>query len=497
MTTRSDATRNIYTIPPGVGFLDSLAGAVLAGRLPGQAATQSDPLALTRTTILLPTRRAARGLQEAFLSASKQRDGQSALLLPAMRPIAEGEEDATLLAGLASHATLGTEADIAPAVSELERRLVLMQFVQRWSQALRNDSSDSKTDLQSLVAAGARTPAQAAHLAKELARLIDMIETEGVDLNQLGTLVPDTFSAHWQQTLDFLDIVVQRWPTFLDATHHLSPTDRRNRVILAEAERLAESARDKPVIVAGVTGSIPATATLMQVVAALPHGTIVLPGLDTKIADDDAHKIINDHPEHPQFGLLRLLRTLGCSPVDVQVLSDIDIADSAVNRSHLIAETLRPATTTHLWRDLLDSLTQDDACSACADMNYLAAPNAQDEAEAVALILREAAEQPGRTAALVSPDRLLARRVAIRLESWGIRVDDSAGRPFPKTVTGAFLDLVITAAAKSFCPQTPDGVVEAPPGSVQPISRGCAPRGSLAGDCSLQGTVHRRRTGWS
>jgi ATP-dependent helicase/nuclease subunit B len=85
-------------------------------------------------------------------------------------------------------------------------------------------------------------------------------------------------------------------------------------------------------------------------------------------------------------------------------------------------------------------------------VSLIAAPSAQDEAEAIALILREAAETPGRTAALVSPDRLLARRVAVRLEAWGIRVDDSAGRPFAKTAPGTFLDLVISAIAKDFAP---------------------------------------------
>ena len=69
-----------------------------------------------------------------------------------------------------------------------------------------------------------------------------------------------------------------------------------------------------------------------------------------------------------------------------------------------------------------------------------------------ALILREAAETPGRTAALVSPDRLLARRVAVRLEAWGIRVDDSAGRPFAKTPPGTFLDLTIAAITDDFSP---------------------------------------------
>ena len=78
--------------------------------------------------------------------------------------------------------------------------------------------------------------------------------------------------------------------------------------------------------------------------------------------------------------------------------------------------------------------------------------SAEEEAEAVALILREAVETPGRTATLVTPDRALARRVAARLEVWGMHVEDSAGLPFGKTLLGAFLDLVVEAAEKQFEP---------------------------------------------
>ena len=109
---------------------------------------------------------------------------------------------------------------------------------------------------------------------------------------------------------------------------------------------------------------------------------------------------------------------------------------------------MRPSATTEHWHASHATADKDGIAQALSGVSLIEAPSAQDEAEAVALILREAAETPGRTAALVSPDRLLARRVAIRLRSWGIRVDDSAGRPFAKTMPGAFLDLVVEAAVE-------------------------------------------------
>ena len=66
-------------------------------------------------------------------------------------------------------------------------------------------------------------------------------------------------------------------------------------------------------------------------------------------------------------------------------------------------------------------------------------PDLPAEALALALRMRGALEIPGRTAALVTPDRHLARRVAVELRRWGIEVDDSAGTPLDQTPPGAFL----------------------------------------------------------
>nr|MCU0733321.1 double-strand break repair protein AddB [Hyphomonas sp.] len=159
------------------------------------------------------------------------------------------------------------------------------------------------------------------------------------------------------------------------------------------------------------------------------------------------------HAEHPQYGLAKLLKALDIGRADVDVLPGAAASPRQIAREELISEALRPSQTTGLWpayaAKLRDPVTRD---AALGGLSLIEAPAAQDEAEAIALILRHTAETPGRTAALVSPDRLLARRVAIRLESWGIRVYDSAGRPLAKTPPGAFLELVISAHADDFAP---------------------------------------------
>jgi ATP-dependent helicase/nuclease subunit B len=195
---------------------------------------------------------------------------------------------------------------------------------------------------------------------------------------------------------------------------------------------------------------------LMRAVAALPNGAIVLPALDTTL-DAESWETIGQatesgrHPEHPQFGLKKLLDALGCARRDVAILGE-RASDAARGRARLISEAMRPAGTTERWEAFAAAARKDPEAAAPQGLSLIEAPTAQDEAEAVALILRAAAETPGRTAALVSPDRLLARRVAIRLEAWGITVDDSAGRPLVKTPPGALLDLAVNVIATRFAP---------------------------------------------
>jgi ATP-dependent helicase/nuclease subunit B len=448
---------NIFTVPPGQAFLDALAAAILRGDLPAADGRPPELIDLPRITLMLPTRRATRALQEAFLRAS----GGRAMLLPKILAIAEGQEDLTLLSGIASLDNLGTGADaIPPAVSNMERLLVLTQLVMRWSELLRAAKTDPIQSMEAYSAAGASTPAQAAHLAAELAKLMDMIETEGVSLATLHDLVPQEFSEHWEHTLDFVRIVTDFWPVHLRERRYLSPAGRRNALLLAEATRLATHAPPGPVIVAGVTGSIPATVQLMRAVAAMPQGAIVLPGLDLALDDASWDAIAPadprapGHPEHPQYGLKHLIENIGLTRAGVSVLPGAEPGAAAQARLSLITETMRPAGTTQRWHGYIASARADPGrlVTALDGLSLIEAPTQQDEAEAIALILREAVETPGRTAALVSPDRLLARRVALRLKAWGINVDDSAGRPFAKTVPGAFLDLVIDAVARDFAP---------------------------------------------
>ena len=452
----------VLTIAPGAPFLDTVAKAVLSGDLPLAGGTKPDALSLPDVTLILPTPRATRAMQDAFLRASR---GQ-ALLLPRIVSISEGDEDLALLSSLSTQTSIGAQAvaTLPPAVDDIQRHVTLTQMVLRWTEAVAQ-TSDAKepAELADESASLRRvTPSQAASLAGELAQLMDIVEREGTSLEGLKDLVPENFAQHWQSTLQFLEIVTRFWPDILKEQGLTSKVERRNQAIRAEAERLKANPPETPVIIAGVTGSVPATAELMRVVANLPQGAIILPGLDQSLDDESWQAIAPDkkedpsaspgHPEHPQYGLKSLLDTLGITRNDVTTVANAKATPQHATRQRFVSEALRPATTTKAWQNAHETLPIDALNAALKDVHVIDAPNAQDEAEAIALILREVAETPGRTAALVSPDRILARRVGVRLESWGIRVDDSAGRPFVKTAPGTFLDLVIAAISSDFAP---------------------------------------------
>lgn len=402
---------SVYTIPAGTPFVDALAAGILARR-------GDDPADLARFTILLPTRRACRSLREAFL----RQGGGAPMLLPRMSPIGEVDEDELLLTGgtgdLLSDGTLAD--DLPPAISGLRRQLLLTRLV---------------------MAGRDTTPDQAAGLALELGRLLDQAHTERVGFDNLADLVPDDFAAHWQVTLEFLTILTDQWPKILQDEGVIDHAEHRNRLLEAQAQAWTESPPAGPIIAAGSTGSIPATADLLQAVAGLAQGSLVLPGLDLGAADDAWRDL---GPHHPQYGMARLIEHLGVARSDVETWPAPGMEVRNPDRARLINSSLVPAAA--------QSPEAGDTSDALDGLVRVDCPSPQEEALAIALIMRQTLEQPGRTAALITPDRALARRVTVELRRWSIEIDDSAGIPMAQTPPGAFLRLTARMVAETFAP---------------------------------------------
>ena len=411
------AKSRVYTIPASLPFVDSLASGI-------RAQVGNAPDALAAAMILLPTRRACRALRDAFLRNSNG----TPILLPRLLPLGDLDEDELLIGAsglMAADAGFGGEAvmSILPAIPGMRRQLMLTRLILAQPHIT-------------------TTPDQAARLAHELARLLDQVHTERVSFDDLQDLVPEDFASHWQVTLDFLTVITEIWPDLLAADGSLDPADRRNRLLETRARLWRKSPPHDIVIAAGSTGSIPATADLLSVIARLPRGTVILPGLD--LATEEANWKLLD-PPHPQFGMAQLLEHMGISREDVAHWPSLG-AIPANNREQLVNAALAPASTPP---STPSDLSLDDALDG---IHRVDCPGPREEATAIALAMREALETPGRTAALVTPDRRLARRVTAELKRWKIDVDDSAGLPLAQTPTGAFLRLTAAAATEDLAP---------------------------------------------
>jgi len=407
---------NVFTITAGTAFAEMLARGVIARTGSG------DPFALADATIFLPTRRAARTLSEAFARVLG-----GAALLPQIRPLGDADDDEF------AFDPAGEELALPPSIAPIRQRLLMATLVQRWDRAQHGE-------------AARLTFAQAASLARGLGDFLDEVETQEADLSNLGALAPDALAAHWAEVKEFLEFMRDEWPKLLAAEGRIAPALRRRAALAALAQRLEKHPPTGPVIAAGTTGSIPATARLLGVIAHLDRGAVVLPGLDRDLDEESWSKL---DPGHPQYGMKQLLGRIGIARDAVQDWEHSEPANTA--RITLLRETLRPAPTTDAWREIADR-GSSEIDKGLEGISLVDTAHAGEEGAAVALALREALETPGRTAALVTPDRNLARRVAAEMGRWNIAIDDSAGRPLANTPPGTFLALVAEAAVERFAP---------------------------------------------
>ncbi|MEQ8355660.1 MAG: double-strand break repair protein AddB [Kiloniellaceae bacterium] len=414
----------VFTIPAGHSFVDVLASGLLKryGR---------DPVELAAATVLLPTRRACRSLQAAFLRAS----GGAPLLLPRLLPLGDLDPEELLFEAPFVGGS-EAEATLPPAISAVQRQLLLAACILSHSRALAAETGSAEMSED-----------QAIRLAAELGRLLDQVETEGLDFADLEGLVPEDYAAHWQITLQFLTIVTDAWPKMLTDLGCIGPAERRRRLAELQAESWRRRPSAGPVVAAGSTGSIPATAELLRTIAGLPKGSVLLPGLDLE-CDEATWAEIRRDPGHPQFGMAQLLDRLGIRRAAVKVWSEGDVPQIDPARARFANLALRPPDATARWREARPG----DYETALEGVQRVDCADPGEESVVIALLLRRQVERPGRTAALVTPDRDLARRVATNLQRWDIAVDDSAGRALANTPPGVFLRLTAEMAAERFAP---------------------------------------------
>jgi ATP-dependent helicase/nuclease subunit B len=414
-------------------------------------------MALADATIYVPTQRAAQALARALLAAS----GAPSLILPRIAPLGAFEPDE----GATDFAARDHEPPrpaLPPVVGDLARRHILATLTRAWGKALRGAIRTVGPDGQLVVDAAepalvAATPAQAYALAGDLAALIDDVIIEGAPWAKIETLAHGDYDPYWGITLDFLKIAFAHWPRSLAERGLIDRATRIALLIDDEVKALADGARRGPTIIAGSTGANRATARLIAAIARAPQGAVVLPDLDLDL-DEAAWAMIGSSDDgsqglagHPQALLRRLIGEIGVRREDVARLGAVSPALAA--RSAFLSEALRPAESTERWRERDGALSPPAVAAALADVTIIVADNETEEALALAIAMREALETPDKTAALITPDPSIARRVAAELKRWGVEVEDSAGRTLAQSPAGALARLILDAAI-AFTPRS-------------------------------------------
>jgi ATP-dependent helicase/nuclease subunit B len=424
----------VFTIPAHHGFADALAAGLLARGADGD-------LGLARLTLLLPSRRAVRAVTEGFVRLAGD-SGRSGLLLPRIAVVGDLDLDETLGPLLDP---LGA-ADIPPAADPVRRWLRLADL------------------LRQVEGEDAGSGASLLRRAFEAGRTMDRLSVEGLtplEVFDKALGVAPEMTRHWEANTRAFLMVQQLWIADLAERGEIDAPERRNRLFDHAARRWRDAPPAHPVVAAGVTSASPSLARLLRTVSELPGGAVVLPGFDrTMDADvwDELGRACapaqegeppfapTDAASHPQYHLKVLLARMGLSRDEVQDWPSAGAASSSAERGAAVSRMFLPAKASARWGDLADRERR------FSGVRLMECAHPGEEAQAIAIALREAMEVPGRRAALVTPDRGLAGRVAAHLKRWGIDADDSAGRPLPQTPAGRLLLLLAEVLAENAAP---------------------------------------------
>jgi ATP-dependent helicase/nuclease subunit B len=406
----------VFTIPSHRSFADALAAGLIAQ-------FGKEPLGLAQGRILLPNNRAVRAVTEAFVRASG-----NGLLLPRLIPVGDPELDERIGGALDR---IDDGKAVPQAIDPTERLLRLASIVQ------------------------GEGSAESLRLAADLARALDALLIERIDPARLKEAVAESteLARHWEKSLEKLRLIYEIWPQILAEDGAIDLAERRNRLLHQVTERWKHEPPTGFTVAAGITTAAPAVAGLVGRVARMPSGMVVLPGLwlARQLPDEEWEALGPDEAgrqqaTHPQFHLKLLLDRIGVSRDEVETWRWSGRASSSLARGQAVANAMSAPEFSHKW----ESLKAADRRLGGIRLAELADPAA--EAQAIALALREALETPGKTAALVTPDRQLAGRVSGLLARWGIAADDSAGKPLTETPAGALLLGIASAAAEELGP---------------------------------------------
>lgn len=404
-----------------------LDGTLIKGFLP-----RENPIILSSATIFVPNRRAARALSAAFMSAYEE----EALLLPNIKTLGDvGDEYFGVSPDTSHFGQPGEE------INPLERTLQLANLIQVWVDAMEDETKRIYQD-EDIIIPSSRS--DAILLAQDLSILLSQITQEEIEWSAVRNIVPDNHAEWWKLTTTFLKIIMETWPDYLHEKNLLDPAERAAALLKLRTDFYASGQNKGPVIIAGSTGSVASTRRLLSAVASLENGAVVLPGIDKSISNAEWAALTETKGEdqatletHPQFGLAQLLNSLGIDRENVCELGETSQEGNYCQA--IMGMAFAPSNFTSNWLSQASKLDKQKTKEALSKISLIEAGNERQEALAIAVAMREVLTDKTKTAALITPDRNLARRVSVELQRFNITVDDTGGSPLKNSQAALFL----------------------------------------------------------
>jgi len=264
---------HVYNMPSGVPFLENLAKG-LRRRFGDE---------LQSGLILLPTRRAVRGLGEAFVTAATE-DGIRAALLPRLRPLADIDpEEPPFEPG-------ELVGKVGPSIDPTLRRFEMAKIVAAYHARAMDLPLDAATALA---------------MADPLLAILDDAALEEAKLteSEAWARLMGEAAKHFQDAATLYKIIQEYWPARLAELNMEEPQSRKVKLLDALTSHWLGNPPDYPVVIAGSTGSLRATRRLMRVVANLPKGLVILPGFQAT-DNDETWDSIDEQLIVERFGIL-------------------------------------------------------------------------------------------------------------------------------------------------------------------------------------------------
>ena len=412
----------VYSIAAHRGFADAL----VAGLVPRYF---DEDFGLSQLTLLVPSSRAARTIREAFIRHFGE-TGRAGLLMPRMTMVGDLDLDETL----GSLMDPMGASDIPAAIEPMQRWLELADVL---GEALGDDAPSGASLLS---------------LARETAAVMDRLLVEEVSPDQLlDDAVLGTFqnlSQHWQLSTRQFAICQLHWRKRLADKGQVDTATRRNMLFDRAAKRWRETPPQTPIVAAGVTSAAPALARLLRSIADLPNGAVIVPDLDLSMDQATWDELgragrsaeaggtmfgSDDAVTHPQYHLKLLLNRMGVAREEVRNWHRKGMGAAPPDRTHAISSLFLPPEASKAWVDLPAEKRR------LSGIRLIESATIEEEAQCVALLVRQALDEPEKRVSVITPDRALARRVVQHLQRWNIAADDSAGQPLHLTPAGRML----------------------------------------------------------